>query len=211
MEIPDIRATDVPHFCCIPSCWEAENSNRHAHGGQYLGPSTNVEDSGGLEEEEEQQAADTEEHKNNGEAHENGGSPKGSRGNGVEVVQTSFAQHFVMVLDEVAVPPQAEVTSATTGHSVPQPLRLHEHHYVDDGEADGENAPKDPNGLWISNVAGGVKVGSVRVFVGFGVQGAHCEFFFREEGRVTSDERVYDLRIYLQNWFKAAPFHDGPI
>lgn len=110
-----------------------------------------------MDHEEEQHATDAEEDSDDGQSHKDGSCPEGRRGDRLKRVQSPFADHFLAVLDQPAELPESEMSGALAMLGVTKPVGLQEDHHVDDGEANGEDSPENPDGLGVPQVVG-VKV-----------------------------------------------------
>ncbi|KAH9410047.1 hypothetical protein TYRP_009798 [Tyrophagus putrescentiae] len=62
------------------------------------------------------------------------------------------ADEILAILEEATAAPEAKVAGAATGGRIAEPLRLHEDHHVDDGEAEAEDRPEDADGLAVAGV-----------------------------------------------------------
>lgn len=91
------------------------------------------------EEEEEEHGKEAEGDDDDGEADEDGGRPERRVQDRAEVLELALADDLLAALHEAAVLPQPEVARALRLHRVPDPLRLDEHHHVNDCEAEGEH------------------------------------------------------------------------
>lgn len=100
-----------------------------------------------MEDEEQHHAADAQQDDDHAQPHENGGRPERRCRNGIEVRQLPFTDNILPVLDHPARLPQPEVAGPLAVWRVAQPVGLDKDDDHDDGEADGEDTPQNPDGL----------------------------------------------------------------
>jgi len=71
---------------------------------------------------------------------------------GGKVIKLPSAHEFLACLKQLAELVEAKVTNSRTCVCVADPLRLHEHHNVDNSEADGEDTPHNPDSQVIPRI-----------------------------------------------------------
>lgn len=127
--------------------------------GGKLHPGTNLIYAAGVTEEEKTKAADGSHHQQESNPHEEHGCFKSSRRNGSEIQSASFTHQLSCNGVPDAVVEKTEVSGLRGVHTVPDPVRLNEHHHSDDGKADGEDDPEHTDGSGVSHIVGVVDLG----------------------------------------------------
>lgn len=128
---------------------------------QQLHPGTGLVNGGGVAEEKERHAGNAAEDQHHGQQHEHRGGLEGSRRDGAEVGEAAHAGEVPAgrLHAAQAVVKQAEVADVRRLDAVTDPVGLDENHHVDDGEADGEDGPENPDGPRVAHVVVMVDLG----------------------------------------------------
>lgn len=129
-----------------------ENKNKKSLTTGQLHPAADMEDGGRVHEEEEHQRGDAQRREAHRKADEDCGRLEGGRLDAAKVVEAALADQILPILQQPTRSPQAEVAGAGRGGRVTEPLRLHEHHHVDDGEAQAEDRPQHADRARVARV-----------------------------------------------------------
>ena len=114
---------------------------------EQLHPSARFVDSGGVAEEKQREASNAAQDEHHGHQNEEGGCLESARRDGTEIAEGPLTCELpVGVPGAHTVVKQAEVTGVWGVNTVPDPVRLNEHHYIDNGQAYGKYGPEDANG-----------------------------------------------------------------
>ena len=132
-----------------------------------LNPSADHVDSRRAHEQEQQHATNTDQNQEGRESDEERRGFERRAENRVEVVESAVANELLPCLIQLAVLEQAEIAGAGAAGRVTDPMRLDEDHDVDDGEADGEDAPHDTNGARVTHIVDVVNSRRLRILDGF--------------------------------------------
>lgn len=123
-------------------------------------PGARLVDRGGVAEEEERHAGNAAQDEYHGHEHEKGRCFESTRRDGAEVGEGPVTPELAVgVPFTYAVVEQAEVAGVRRVHAVADPVGLNEHHHIDNGKADGEDRPQDPDGPRVPHVVVMVDLG----------------------------------------------------
>ena len=150
------------HALVIPAGRINDAAQKQTNAADDLKPAADVEDDGGVDEDEEDHAEEAEENDEGGEADEEGGSLEGGGEDGAEVVEAPAAVKVHAIAARRRILHAKVVEAEVAGHRgvgrVADPLRLHEHHAVDDGEAERQTSPQDADRPRVAHVVGVIDV-----------------------------------------------------
>lgn len=111
-----------------------------------------MEHGGRVEEEEQNQRSNAHGRQAHAQSDEHCGRFEGGRLNGSEIVQRSLTNQILTILEQATRSPQAKVARASRGGRIAEPLWLHEHDHIDDGEAQAEHCPENADGSTVARV-----------------------------------------------------------